>query len=235
MAADMPSYTPPPPMAVAPVWSWQGFYVGLFAGYGWGDVDATELFNAPTLTFYNGTGAPYSLDADGFFGGAQAGYNWQFDQFVLGIEGEIGYLGLDDSRIDPNALLLPVPDTVTKFDSDFYGALTGRIGFATEQVLIYAKGGVAFLNAEASTVDGCNVGGCGALLINATGDDTMVGWTLGAGLEYAFTPNWSIKGEYMYFDFGDFDVAGIASNGLAFSQNVDLTVHTAKVGINYKF
>jgi outer membrane immunogenic protein len=75
MAADMPSYTPPPPMAVAPVWSWQGFYVGLFAGAAWGDVEATELFNVPTLTYYNGFGANYSLDGTGFFGGAQAGYN----------------------------------------------------------------------------------------------------------------------------------------------------------------
>ncbi len=235
MAADMPSYTPPPPMAVAPVWSWQGFYVGLFAGAAWGDVDATELFNVPTLTYYNGFGANYTLDGTGFFGGAQAGYNWQIDQFVLGVEGELGYMNLKDSVLDPNSLLLPVPDTETKFDSDFYGALTGRVGFAVDQVLLYAKGGVAFLNADATTLDACNVGGCGALLINATGSDTMVGWTLGGGLEYAFTPNWSIKAEYMYFDFGDFDISGLASNGLVYTQNFDVTAHTAKVGINYRF
>jgi outer membrane immunogenic protein len=233
-AADMPQYTPPPVITAVPGWDWTGFYAGVFAGYAWGSVDTNELFSA-VGGFYNPPGAPYSFDADGFFGGAQAGYNWQFDQIVLGVEAEIGYMGMDDSIIDPNSFIANIGDTASKFDSDFYGALTGRLGFAADQVLLYAKGGVAFLNGEGRTTDACAIAPCGGLLINATGNDTLVGWTVGGGLEYMITPNWTIKAEYMYFDFGDFDVAGIASNGLSYIQSMDVTAHTAKIGVNYKF
>jgi outer membrane immunogenic protein len=235
-AADMPTYAPPPMVEVAPAFSWDGFYVGLFAGYGWGDVDTTELFNTPFLIYYNGTGAPYSLDNnDGFFGGAQIGYNWQWDWLVLGVEGEIGYLDLGGSRVDPNSLAFAAGDTVSKFDSDFYASLTAKAGIAANNFLIYAKGGVAWLSGDGSTVDACNVFPCGGGLINATGGETMTGWTLGAGVEYAFSNNWSVKAEYMYMDFGDFNVGGVSNGGLYFNQTMDVTANTLKVGVNYRF
>ena len=88
-------------------------------------------------------------------GGGTVGYNWQSSALVLGLEGEIGYLGLDGSRIDPNGIAIGTPDTTTTFKSDFYAAITGRLGMPVGNVLYYAKGGGAFLNAKATTIDPC--------------------------------------------------------------------------------
>src|SRR5690349_13186853 len=79
-AADLgsrPIYKAPPVVAPIPVFSWSGPYLGLFAGYGWGKADATEPLNADTGFFYNFGSSPYSVHADGFFGGGTIGYNWQ--------------------------------------------------------------------------------------------------------------------------------------------------------------
>ncbi len=152
-AADLPARIPLAAPVATP--SWAGSYVGLFAGYGWGDADATAPFDANTGFFYNFTGRPYRFEVDGFFGGGTLGYNWQSGAMVFGVEGELGYLGLRGSATDPNFQpgTTPIPDTVTRFKSDLYGAIYGRLGVVAGSALFYAKGGVAFLAAEASTVD----------------------------------------------------------------------------------
>ena len=233
-AADLPVYEPAPPVA-APYFDWTGGYVGVFGGYGWGDARASSAYNSDSEDFYNIDDQSYSLDPDGFFAGLTAGYNMDFGGFVLGVEGELGYLGLDGSAIDPNNA--PDQDTRTRFEADFYGALYARAGAAFDRVLIYGKGGVAFLNADARTVDDC-IGidiGCGTETLTMTGDDTMVGWMVGAGIEWALTESLSVKGEYAYFDFGDIRTSGEASETGFYTQKIDLDVHTVKVGLNYRF
>jgi outer membrane immunogenic protein len=234
-AADlMPVKAPAAAVAMTP--SWGGFYVGLFAGYGWGDARATAPFDATTGFFYNFLGAPYRVDVDGFFGGATVGYNLQSGALVYGIEGELGYLGLRGSALEPNDLPATT-DTVTRFKSDFYGALYGRLGFASGNALFYGKGGFAFLQAEASTIDPCaGVPGCGTTTLNMTGSKTMAGWSAGAGIEWMFGAGWSAKAEYAYFDFGKIDVAGASSvAGEFYRQTVDVTAHTVKFGVNRRW
>ncbi len=224
-------------MPLAPVTStWAGGYVGLFAGYGWSEVDVSEPYSDDAGFFFND---PYtddfSLDADGFFGGVTAGYNWQAGNIVFGVEGEIGYLDLDESDVDPNSTEIYGGDTVASFDSDLYGAVTARLGFGTDRILIYGKGGVAFLNAEGSIVDDCDTGACGLGLIDMHEDETLTGWTIGGGLEVLVSDAWSIKGEYMYMDFGNLDLDGTDSFGNTYDSSMDVDVHTVKLGLNYRF
>jgi outer membrane immunogenic protein len=218
--------------------SWTGFYVGLFAGYGWGRARASEPFDSNTGFFYNFTGNAYRFDTSGFLGGGTIGYNVQSGAFVYGLEGEVGYLGLRGSAIDPNGTATGTPDTETKFRSDVYGAITGRFGLTSARALFYGKGGAAFLNARASTIDPCVAppATCGTGTLNMTGNKVMVGWTAGGGLEWMFGPNWSAKAEYAYFDFGRIETAGPSNvPGEFYRQNIRVTAHTAKAGINYRF
>jgi outer membrane immunogenic protein len=237
-AADLPARMPvkaaPAVIAAAPVWS--GFYVGLFAGYGWGRAEATAPFDSNTGFFYNFLGNAYTFDADGFFGGGTLGYNLQSGAFVYGLEGEVGYLGLKGSALEPNDLPAST-DTVTRFKSDLYGAIYGRLGVAAGNALFYGKGGVAFLNAEASTIDPCaGTAGCGTTTLTMTGDKVMVGWSAGGGVEWLFGAGWSAKLEYAYFDFGKIDTAGASSvPGEFYRQSIDVTAHSAKFGMNYRF
>ncbi len=236
-AADAPMYEKMPMAApvVAPAWSWTGPYVGVFAGYAWGDVDMTEPYNPTFGFYYNGTSAPWTIDADGFFGGATAGYNWQSQNFVFGVEGELGYMGIDDSKIDPNSVALSNGDTRSDFSGDFYGALTGRLGFTAGRALFYVKGGGAFINADASVVDTCSVAPCGGGVLRVDGSETMFGWTVGGGAEVALGGGWTAKAEYMYFDFGSMDLDGVDGVPLNYYSSADVTAHTVKVGLNYKF
>ena len=237
-AADMPRKAPVgAPLAAVAESSWAGSYLGLFAGYGGGIARSTAPFNPGPGFFYNFGGNPYSFPANGFFGGATLGYNWQSGALVAGIEGEIGYLGLRGSSLDPNGVAAGFPDTTTSFRSDFFGALSARLGIATGAALLYAKGGGAVLNAKGTTVDPCVAppAGCGTETLFMSGRKTMLGWSGGGGVEWRFAPNWSIKAEYVYFDFGNLRTFGISSVGDPYFQTISVTAHTGKINLNYRF
>ena len=139
---------------------------------------------------------------------------------VFGVEGDLGILGAEDRQASATEF--------TKADYGAYGALTARLGYAEERWLFYLKGGAAFANIENSA--GAIAGG----VVDATDltkdDDTRVGWAIGAGAEFAFQPNWSMKIEYLYMDFGS-DVSGNI-DGDTFRHEND--IHTVKVGLNYR-
>jgi outer membrane immunogenic protein len=218
---------------------WAGPYLGAFAGYGWSNARVTAPFDAATGFFYNWTGRSYSVNADGFFGGATLGYNWQSGALVAGLDGELGYLGLTGSAVDPNFQpgTVPIRDTVTRLKSGFYGALYGQLGVAHGDLLLFGKAGVAFLDAKASTLDPCSgAPGCGTTTLTMSGSKTMVGWSAGAGIAWAFAPKWSVKAEYAYFDFGNISTSGPSSvPGERYAQSIGVTVHTVKLGVNYRF
>lgn len=190
------------PQDMSPSFSWTGGYVGLQAGYGWSDVDRD------TGTFAN------SYDADGFVGGLHAGYNHQWGNFVLGVEGDIEYS--DMSGDDGGA-----GGTIDQVEINWMGSLRARAGFAIDRALIYGTGGVAFADIDQNNVSGVPV----------SFSDTYVGWTAGAGVEYAFTDNFTGRLEYRYTDFGSetYTPAGLA----AFTN--DITNHAVRIGLSYKF
>jgi outer membrane immunogenic protein len=160
---------------------------------------------------------------------------------VFGIEGEVGYINLKKSVIDANAIAAFGPGTLNGVDStkigDWYGVIAGRLGYAFDRVLVYGKGGVAFVDKSYDYTDACIAGACDAFTLSMGRSDTQVTWAAGAGIEWAFAPNWSLKGEYLYIDTHEtFSVTGIDNTGVAFTNShTDPGIHTGKFGINYRF
>lgn len=245
-AADLPMYAKARPVAVASAYNWTGCYVGGFVGAASGGrVDATEPVN--TFGPYNLPGSPYNYDLNNgsFIGGGTLGCNYQSPGSVLvfGVEGELGYINLKSSVIDPNSVATSGGDTIdsTKVGNG-YGVIAGRLGVAFAPAwLLYAKGGAAFLRVSSSAVDTCTTAPCGPDVLTTTGGKDITTWALGGGLEYAINSNWSVKGEYLFLGLNDrFSSCGPGSNrGVALptfcaTHTID-GIHTVKFGLNYKF
>jgi outer membrane immunogenic protein len=206
------------------VYNWNGFYVGAHAGGVWGDVNVTDDITDGVPP------GPFGYSVSGFFGGGTAGYNFEIDNIVFGIEGDLGF-------IDPNGRgLIPSSDPAfhqdTTLNTGLYGDVTGRVGVAFAGALVYAKGGWAFFDGEArqtTTKPG----------FVTNGTDTFSGWTLGGGVEYLVTSNVSFKVEYQHFDFrpeiGDQTSVTDPPIGHAYHNWTDLTLDSVKAGVAYHF
>jgi outer membrane immunogenic protein len=212
-AADLPRPVYKAPAAYlspVPVYNWTGFYVGIHGGYGW------SKFTETTGGLTGG-----SADADGWLGGFQLGYNYQFGRFVLGVEGEYSFADVKISE----ALFA---GSIT-LKNDFFASVAARFGYAFDRSLLYGKIGAAWTRDKWDANDG--TGG------TATGDFSRTGWLLGAGYEYAFWNNFTGKIEYNYLMF-DSITENLATTGtLSTTGPADVKLHThiLKVGLNYKF
>ena len=219
------------PVVVAP--NWTGFYVGGFVGYGWGGNDWTVV-DDPIQA--------YSPDFDGFLGGLQIGYDYQFgNNFVLGIQADIAWASLDGSKsysgsyIDPDATGSFSGTVKTK--AEWISTLTARIGFAADHALFYIKGGAAWADlSHSNEVTDRYDDGATITVTNFSGSksNTRSGWTLGAGVEYLFAPNWSLFLEYDYYDFGDKNIV-IDYGPWLDTYKIDTNVSAVKIGVNYRF
>jgi outer membrane immunogenic protein len=223
-AADLPMKAPP--MVAAPVpFSWTGFYVGGHLGSGWGTKEYTnECAACDPIGTFEGQGT-----VNGFLGGFQAGYNYQIDWVVLGIEGDFSFA-------DVNGNFTCYGTSACTAKADWFATLTGRIGGTVDHALLYVKGGVAWVHDKYN--DYCSDCSTTEDPANFSGSGTRTGWTLGAGVEYAFTRNWSGKLEYDYMDFGTHTVTLITDVPSPFSPApVDILqrVHVVKAGVNYRF
>jgi outer membrane immunogenic protein len=207
LAADMPLKAPP---QAAP-WSWSGFYTGTQAGFGWGDVDnsfqvTSTIVHEPAYRIRGGVA------------GSHAGFNLQYGQFVLGVEGDGEWANITGND---NGLGGAV-DTTTL---TWMASARGRLGIAWNQVLIYGTGGFAWAGARSSL---------GASGTNSQLTDTIHGWTAGGGLEWMFAPSWSLRAEYRFTRF-DQDSLFFPSNGAINAQTIrfqpDLNV--VRVGVSY--
>ncbi len=214
---DQPYYPPPP---VFPIW--EGFYAGANFGGAWSQVDA-----ASNVVFLGGSAGTIignrTLSSSDSFGGVQAGYNFQSGNGVFGVEFDLGGMGLGASGtfVDTSN---PLRVLRVSGSSGWYGDLTGRAGYAVSNALFYAKGGFAFLTGDVQIADSFDN-------INQH-SGTFTGWTIGGGIEYALNPSWTIKGEYMYFDFGNNNLS--CCSGSSSGQLDDsLSVNTVKLGFNY--
>jgi outer membrane immunogenic protein len=233
-AARRGGYKSVPP----PARTWAGFYVGGFVGGAWGDdVRVQELgaVAAPTVPYNSFT--PFSTELDGsFLGGVTVGYNYQWSWLLTGIEADLGWFRLTGSGADP---VSPALDTVSRTEiGDWFGVIAARIGLASEQVLVYSKIGVAFVDVTSSIVDTCSVAPCGTGLVTASTSSTSTGLAIGGGIEYAMSANLSLKAEYLFLDIEDHTVTGTLTAPVAapFSWNHEPRgVHTARIGFNVKF
>lgn len=208
-AADMPVKAPvyQPPPAIA--YNWTGIYIGGFAGGLWAHNDWTFL-----------TGLSTGHDVNGFFGGGQIGVNYQFaTNWVIGVQFDWGWSGATSSSACPN----PAFRCESKVKD--LGSLTGRVGYAWDNWLLYAKGGGAWVHDE------FNATGASTF----TGSSTPGGWTVGGGLEWGFAPNWSLFAEYDYYDFGTKRIDFANAVGVRDDFDVKQRVNVAKLGVNYRF
>ena len=164
-------------------------------------------------------------DVDGWLGGGQLGCNWQTGAWVFGVEADASGANITGNGLDRRSGGM-IND---RSKVDFFGTLTGRVGYSWDRALFYAKGGGAAAHDKFSEVS--NI--AGSTIDSA--DQTRWGWTVGAGVEYAFAPNWSAKIEYDYMDFGKQSATFSGPFIPAFSNNVDQQIHVVKAGINYKF
>ncbi|MBX9774446.1 MAG: porin family protein [Xanthobacteraceae bacterium] len=217
--ADLPRRVPAPDMIPAG-FSWTGFYVGGHTGIAVGRT--TTGNTSPYGGFDAGIPLSYDLNPVSVFGGGQLGYNWQYGVYVLGVEADLGYLGLRET-------VRPAPDDYVSVKYGWYGTVTGRLGFAYDRLLTYVKGGAAV--ASITNAAGGLTGGVIDPSDYSAVRKTRLGWTVGSGFELAFAPNWSFKSEYLYMNFGKQTSTNLDGDSFTHKNQV----HTWKVGLNYRF
>jgi outer membrane immunogenic protein len=174
------------------------------------------------------------LSPAGFIGGAQAGYNWQADHFVIGVEADIqGSTQRDDKICLINCV--PVIQSVS-FDQrmNWLATVRGRVGYALGSTLFYATGGVAYGNVK-TTIVTITPGTFNTDMVA----ETRTGFAVGGGIEYAldlfglFGRNWTTKTEYLFVDLGGGDNQTLRNSGLIFSTKMQ--EHIFRMGLNYHF
>src|SRR5581483_6523915 len=216
MAADLPTKAPIYKAPPAPVWSWTGFYLGGYAGVGLNQSHGFDPTGAAAGDVeYLGTG---------FTGGGTVGYNWQIDShWVIGAEGDFGYLGLSHESLQYNDGL-----TVNSKTS-WLGTLRGRIGYSSGPTLTYVTGGAAWVHFTDSI---SNLGAAVPASVEST--KTKLGWTVGSGVETRLGGNWTVKSESLYVDAGRGDTL-LDPTGL-FSLEADKHRYLVqRFGVNYLF
>ncbi|MBN9085030.1 MAG: hypothetical protein BGP04_06480 [Rhizobiales bacterium 62-17] len=241
-AADLPRRAAPPaPVYIAPIFTWTGFYVGLNAGYGFSGDRGVGISGSPLIT--NGQLAatvPFSLSPkrDGFIGGAQVGYNVQSGSLVYGVE--VDFQGADiKGSANACAVGLGCGAVITNATNklEWFGTLRGRLGVAFDRALIYATGGLA-LGGVRNSAHLNEFAGAGRQF-DVRNNNTRAGWTLGAGVEYAISGNWSAKLEYLYYDLGRTSGVGIQTNPVNPAEFMTARFrnngHIVRAGINYRF
>ena len=203
-AADLPAqvYKAAP---VMPGHNWTGFYVGVVGGYAWADVSG--------------------FDVSGGTIGGTVGFNYQAigTPIVFGLEFDGSWGDVSGSRsfnVGPVAL-------TAKSEADTFLTLRGRVGYAWNMTLLYATGGVAWVNNEVSAT-----ATLGPVSVGVSDSKNHIGFVVGGGVEQAFTRNWSGKVEYLYMGLGSETYFPTVAGGL---NSGDIDVHTIRAGLNYRF
>jgi outer membrane immunogenic protein len=215
LAADLPNvkgppvFTPPPP-----VFSWTGLYIGGQLGYGWGHDHTIESVTATGVP--DGFYQPFTTG--GIAGGGHIGYDYQVSQFVFGVEGDVNGLDNEGGYTLPNG-------NGTRSREDVEGAILGRAGIAFDRVLIYATGGGSYADFDHTYF---------TPLIAESFNTGRFGWTVGGGIEYAVTNEWSIFAEYRYSEYGPFSHNSVvAFPGFTYTHHPEENL--AQAGFSYKF
>jgi outer membrane immunogenic protein len=219
-AADL-TRRPPPPVYVPPppIFTWTGLYIGGQIGYAWARDNANFFTLDPAAPFFAANTRP-----QGVIGGAHLGYQLQYGAWVVGLEGTV-----DGTSLDNIVTLGGAPPLTVQSREDVQGAILGHLGVAFDRVLLYATGGAAFSNVKNDYRLGF------PFFLQESITKTRTGWTVGGGLAYAITNNWSIGAEYRYSDFGrynDFPFGVLAS--VPFARH-HLTENQVQARFSYKF
>ena len=213
------------PAMIAAVYEWSGFYIGANGGWGsshkcWDNVTAAGAFVA----------SEGCHDATGGIAGGQLGYRWQAGTWVFGIEGQGDWADLSGRNV---SLIAPAATNESRINA--FGLLTGQIGYAANNVLLYVKGGAAVTSDRFR-----NVATATNVIATDTADDTRWGGVVGAGLEFGFSPNWSAAIEYDHLFMGNrtytFTHNGaLLPAGTTFNERIRQDVDMVTVRVNYRW
>jgi outer membrane immunogenic protein len=245
-AADltMPFKAPPPP-AAAPVSDWTGFYIGANGGWGWSSFDpvispvgAASIADFPTTSFTTST--------NGAIFGGQVGYNWQAGSWLLGVEGDIDGAGISGTQtvLFPSGLNHNAIDGFTETDKiEGLASIRGRIGYVWGPGLLYFTGGGAWERVVHNTMVSTDTT-AGTFANSASGSfsATRSGFVIGGGYEWMVAQHWTVRAEYLYYDFTQTDSTAFTfptcagggscgANAAVGSNNISV----ARIGVNYKF
>lgn len=230
------------PVPVLVVQTWAGFYFGGNVGYGWSansgqwrdDTTAREIIEEIPLStdYHTSLRGP---SPSGVFGGGQIGYNLQQGAWVYGLEADIQGADINDSK----GYGVTVGETElsgsTRQKVDWFGTVRGRVGYSNGPALFYATGGLAYGNVK-DELKINDISDQGPYL-HFSKEEVQTGFAVGGGIEYLFSPSWSVKAEYLYIDLGSQKVGGSYVSGpVTYSgstQEIDASFHTVKVGFNY--
>lgn len=240
-----------------PLSPWNGFYGGVNGGYAWNT--GSSVSHVGVFSDCDGipscvVGVPLGFEKlatnpEGGFGGGQVGYNWQAGPWVFGFETDFQGAGVRGSRVLRNDEPIAIDNGSSSLD--WFGTVRGRLGFTIfNSALLYATGGFAYGGVE-DKGHGVLAGG---LSDTQSSSQTATGYVVGAGLEYAFTPQWSVKVEYQYMNLGDTTLTGgtggfvnpfapppaACSQGMAclngsHELNSEHAYDTVRIGLNYHF
>jgi opacity protein-like surface antigen len=228
-AADLPAAPPPRAPAayvtpVAPVFNWTGFYIGGNLGAAWTQGKASDS-----------RGNSWSNAQQAVFtGGGQVGANYQFGWTVVGIEADFDWLA--NNHNSSNAVDTLVGPLQFSANNRWMTTIAGRLGAAADNWLVYVKGGGGWVGVSNPTVTNVLTGGS----ISVSNSNSASGWLAGAGVEWAFTPNWTARLEYDFLGLSSQSstVTATIPGGPTFTDTITVNnrnVQTLTLGINYLF
>ncbi len=242
LAADLPSRAPPPVYIPPPAFTWSGVYVGATLGY-------AEGFTTFTDTGYFVDGASRQEQSAGLIGGGTLGINFQQGSLVYGLETD--FSGLTNKKNEDYSLSfrrgLIGSDNYSFEDTgrmNWLGTVRGRIGLAVDRTMFYFTAGFAYANVknDHSAAESVYFGeGVRSYGYDWNSNQTKFGWTAGLGLEYALTPNWTIKGEALYVDLNNTTVTPLYSqyrygySANTYDARFQNSAAIIRAGVNYKF
>jgi outer membrane immunogenic protein len=213
LAADLP---PPSLPATLPVYNWTGFYLGINGGFGTGNSNWSD----------GPIGTTGSFPTSGFLIGGTLGINYQIGEYVFGIEGDGDWTDLHGNSGSTCGAVSAVvtPPVSCETQSQWLATVRGRVGYAFDRILLYGTAGAAFGNIQSG------------LNPPSTFDSTVeAGWTVGAGLEFAFAQNWTAKIEYLFVELLNGSCTTIGNCGGAAGSIVGFNENIIRAGVNFKF
>jgi outer membrane immunogenic protein len=226
-AADLAArpYTKAPPMITA-IYDWSGFYIGINGGGG----SAHNCWDLVLPAAPGGIIPQGCHDSTGGTVGGQIGYRWQSTNWVFGVEGQGNWADFSGSNATPVGGN-PFGGLTDRSRIDSFGLITGQVGYAWNNVLVYVKGGAAVVSDKYDALDTA-AGGA----VFASGSETRWGETVGAGLEIGFAPNWSIGAEYNHIFLDNHDVTLTdPAGGVAGTVRIRQDVNMGMVRLNYRW
>ncbi len=257
-AADItpPMVTKAPP-ALAPIPTWTGFYIGANLGGGWSRVDYTGVSDGTSAgvpfaeeTIGSPTGGTARRNLSGFLGGGQFGFNYEFaPRWVAGLEADIDGANINGSNVNCTFLAGVMRGcSQASSKTDALGTVRARLGYAFDNVLLYGTGGFAWSHGTSASTPFCFGAGCpgvsAATIIGGgvSTSGTATGWTAGGGAEWRFLPNWTVRLEYLHYQFDGVGTTGSGSETIGgtpvlftFRTTSNTSIDAVRVGVSYLF